>query len=474
MLLFFISAALLVLGYFFYGVFVEKVIGMDPNRKTPAIVNPDGVDFVPLPPYKIFLIQFLNIAGLGPIFGAVLGIIYGPACLLWIVFGSIFAGAVHDYLSGMTSVRRNGRSVIDLVNEVFGQRSRTAIMIFLCVFLVLVGAVFAVNPAKMLAGITPVSFPWWLAIIFGYYFIATMFSVDKIIGKIYPAFAVLLLVMSCWMLIRIFFIPQPWYPQITFANLHPSGQPIFPLLFITVACGALSGFHATQSPMMARCLTNEKYGRPCFYGAMILEGLLALMWATFGMAFYQSPDAIASAIAASGQAGTIAQISKGFLGNIGGSLTVIAVVVLAVTSGDTAFRSLRLNIADFFDINQKKMSNRLLVSSIIFACGIALALTDTTRLWMYFGWTNQTFACITLWTFSVYLNRKGLNYWITLVPAVFMTAVCSTYILYDKIGFRLSIAPATIGGIVCAILLTGLFFFFQKKNQISKTDGKAE
>ena len=474
MLLFFISAALLVLGYFFYGVLVEKVIGMDPNRKTPAIANPDGVDFVPMPPYKIFLIQFLNIAGLGPIFGAVLGIIYGPACLLWIVFGSIFAGAVHDYLSGMTSVRRNGRSVIDLVNEVFGQKSKTAIMIFLCVFLVLVGAVFAVNPAKMLAGITSLSFPWWLAIIFGYYFIATMFSVDKIIGKIYPVFAVLLLVMSCWMLIRILFIPQPWYPQITFANLHPSGQPIFPLLFITVACGALSGFHATQSPMMARCLTNEKYGRPCFYGAMILEGLLALMWATFGMAFYQSPEAISSAIAASGQAGTIAQISKGFLGSIGGSLTVIAVVVLAVTSGDTAFRSLRLNIADFFDINQKKMSNRLLVSSVIFACGIALALTDTTKLWMYFGWSNQTFACVTLWTLSVYLSRKGLNYWITLVPAVFMTVVCSTYILYDKIGFRLSITPATIGGILCAILLTGLFFFFQKKNQITKTDGKAE
>lgn len=463
MSLFFISAALLILGYFFYGAFVEKIIGMDPARKTPAIANPDGVDFVPLPPLKIFLIQFLNIAGLGPIFGAVLGIIYGPACLLWIVFGSIFAGAVHDYLSGMSSVRNGGRSIIDLVAETFGKKSKTALMIFLCLFLVLVGAVFAVNPAKMLANLTPVSFGYWLAIIFGYYFIATMFSVDKIIGKVYPYFAVLLLVMSVWMLIRLCFLPQPWYPQITFANMHPSGQPLFPLLFITVACGALSGFHATQSPMMARCLTNEKYGRPCFYGAMILEGLLALMWATFGMAFYQSPEAIAAAVKTAGQAGAVGQISTGLLGRTGGFLTVLAVVVLAVTSGDTAFRSLRLNVADFFNISQKNMKNRLAVSSIIFACGIALALTDTTKLWMYFGWANQTLACITLWTFSVFMRRTGRNFWITLVPAMFMSVVCGSYILYDKIGFGLGINASITGGMIMAAAISAIYFIFAKK-----------
>lgn len=322
MFLFFVSALLLVSGHFLYGAFVEKVIGIDPGRKTPAVANPDGVDFVPMPPLKVFLVQFLNIAGLGPIFGAVLGIIYGPVCLLWIVFGSIFAGAVHDFLSGMFSVRMNVRGIMDLVSEVFGSKSRNALMIFLFVFLILVGTVFAVNPAKMLANLTPVSFAWWLTVIFGYYFIATMFSVDKIIGRVYPYFAVLLLVMSVWMLIRLCFLPQPWYPQITFANLHPAGQPVFPLLFIMVACGALSGFHATQSPMMARCLTNEKYGRPCFYGAMILEGLLALMWATFGMAFYQNPDAIAAAVKTAGQAGAVGQISTGLLGRAGGFLAL--------------------------------------------------------------------------------------------------------------------------------------------------------
>lgn len=466
MFLFFVSALLLISGYFLYGAFVEKVIGINPGRKTPAVANPDGVDFVPMPPLKVFLVQFLNIAGLGPIFGAVLGIIYGPVCLLWIVFGSIFAGAVHDFLSGMFSVRMNGRGIMDLVSEVFGRKSRNALMIFLFIFLILVGAVFAVNPAKMLANLTPVSFAWWLTVIFGYYFIATMFSVDKIIGRVYPYFAVLLLVMSVWMLIRLCFLPQPWYPQITFANLHPAGQPVFPLLFIMVACGALSGFHATQSPMMARCLTNEKYGRPCFYGAMILEGLLALMWATFGMAFYQNPEAIAAAVKTAGQAGAVGQISTGLLGRAGGFLTVLAVVVLAVTSGDTAFRSLRLNVADFFNISQKNRKNRLMISSIIFACGIALSLTDTTKLWMYFGWANQTLACITLWTFSVFMRRKGINYWITLVPAVFMTVVCGSYILYDKIGFGLGINASITGGMIISALITALYFIFTKKTAL--------
>ena len=463
MLLFFISAVLLIAGYFTYGFFVEKVLGIEPQRTTPAYANGDGVDFVPMPPLKVFLIQFLNIAGLGPIFGAVLGAVYGPVCLLWIVFGSIFAGAVHDYLSGMASVRTGGHSILDIVHSVFGQKARTVLMLFLCLFLLLVGAVFAVNPAKMLAGITSFPFWGWLAIIFGYYFIATMFSVDKIIGRLYPFFAILLLAMSCWMLIKICFIAQPWYPQLTFSNIHPSGQPVFPLLFITVACGALSGFHATQSPMMARCLTNEKYGRPCFYGTMILEGLLALMWATFGTAFYQSTEAIASAVKTAGQAGAVSQISTGFLGSIGGSLTIVAVVVLAVTSGDTAFRSLRLNIADFFGISQKKVKNRLLISSVIFVCGIALSLTDTTKLWMYFGWANQTLACITLWTITVHFRKTGRNFLITIIPAVFMTAVCSSYILYDKIGFSLSIGNSVIGGIIMAAAALISFFIFAPK-----------
>ena len=340
--LFLLACSLLVLGYFIYGSFVERVFGADFKRKTPAVQYQDGVDYVPLPTYKIFLIQFLNIAGLGPVFGALMGAVYGPVALLWIVFGCIFAGAVHDYLVGMLSLRYKGQSVVFLVEKFFGSKFKFVFMLFLGLFLILVGTVFAMNPAAMLADISKMDFAIWICIVFGYYFLATLLPVDKIIARFYPLFACLLIGVTASLIISLFLSDIPVFENVSFFSQHPKGESFFPIMFVTIACGAISGFHATQSPMMAKCLKNEKHGRSVFYGAMITEGFVALIWATLGISFYQNTASISSVLSTVGPGGAIKEITSSFLGSIGGGIALLSVVILSITSGDTAFRSARL------------------------------------------------------------------------------------------------------------------------------------
>ncbi len=455
--IFLLSCLALIMGYIFYGAFIEKIFKINPRKKTPALLYTDGVDYVPLPTYKIFLIQFLNIAGLGPVFGAILGALYGPVCLFWIVLGSIFAGAVHDYLSGMLSLRYKGQSITFLMEKFFGKQFKALFLIFLVFFLILVGAVFAMSPAQMLANETPPSFLFWICIIFLYYFLATLLPIDKIIGRFYPLFALLLLGVTVSLTFVLFFRGVDFYPNLSLTNQHPADLPIFPLMFVTIACGALSGFHATQSPMMARCLTNEKYGRPVFYGAMITEGVIALMWATLGISFYHGSPLLYEAVQKGGPIYVVSSIAKDFLGSFGGFLTVLSVVILSITSGDTAFRSARLSLADVLHMSQKDIRNRLVLSIFVLAGGIGLCFIPLMSIWTYFGWANQLLATSTLWICTLYLRRRNSLYILTLLPALFMTAVCTTYIAYEKIGLNLPLHMAQGIGIGVSILLLIVF-----------------
>lgn len=457
MIIFCIAVISLILGYVFYGQLVERVFGANEKKLTPAIAKCDNVDYMVLPNWRIFLIQFLNIAGLGPVFGAILGALYGPVCLLWIVLGSIFAGAVHDYMSGMISVRHGGKSLVPLIEEYLGSKVKILFLVFMISFLLLLGAVFAMSPAQMLANLSHIDFIWWIIFVFGYYFLATLLPIDKIIARFYPLFAILLIVVSLAMITVLFTSEAEFYPNLTLRNLHPNKLPIFPLMFVTIACGAISGFHATQSPLMARCLANEKYGRPIFYGAMITEGVVALIWATLGMSFYRDGTALNQTILQSGPGGVVSDVATGYLGNIGGMFAVISVILLSITSGDTAFRSARLTIGDYWQKENKSLKKRLLISLAVLSGGIALSFLDLTKIWLYFGWANQLLATVTLWMSTFYLYRKNKCYWLTLLPAGFMTAVCTTYILFDKIGFRLSLDLSLFFGILLAIVMMVCF-----------------
>lgn len=463
MTVFLLAVATLIVGYLIYGRIVEKVFSINEKAKTPAIAKCDNVDFMILPTWRVFLIQFLNIAGLGPVFGAILGALYGPVALLWIVFGSIFAGGVHDYMAGMISVRNGGQSLVPLVEKYLGSKIKGIFLIFMVFFLLLLGSVFAMSPAQMLANMSQTPFVWWIIAIFGYYFLATLLPIDKIIGRFYPLFALLLIGVSVAMIIVLFTGDKAFYPNLTLANLHPKGLPIFPLMFVTIACGALSGFHATQSPLMARCLENEKYGRSIFYGAMITEGIVALIWATLGIAFYQGSEGLNEVITQSGPGGVVSGVAKGYLGQIGGILAVLSVVLLSITSGDTAFRSARLTIGDYWQKDNKSLKKRLLISSIVLSGGIALSFFDVTTIWVYFGWANQCLATITLWMATFYLYKEHKNYWLTLLPAGFMTSVCTTYIMYDKIGFRLPLDWSIATGIIVAVALVCCYVLKHKK-----------
>ena len=464
MSVFLLSVILLFAGYFIYGKIVENVFGINEKNKTPAISKSDGVDFMPLPNWRVFLIQFLNIAGLGPVFGAILGALYGPVALIWIVLGSIFAGGVHDYMAGMISVRHGGQSLAPLIEKYLGSRIKGIFLTFMIFFLLLLGAVFAMSPAHMLADLSHTPFVWWIIAIFTYYFLATLLPIDKIIGRFYPLFALLLIGVSLAMLGVLFVSGQEFYPDLTFGNQHPKNLPIFPLMFVTIACGAISGFHATQSPLMARCLTNEKYGRHIFYGAMITEGVVALIWATLGIAFYHGSQGLNQVIEAAGPGGVVSGVANGYLGSIGGILAVMSVVVLSVTSGDTAFRSARLAIGDYWQKENKSLKKRLVISVGVLSGGIAMSFFDLTVIWTYFGWSNQLLATITLWMATFYLYRENKLFWITLLPAGFMTSVCVTYIMCDKIGFRLPTDISAICGVAAAISLVALFVIKHRKH----------
>jgi len=460
---FILSLIALIVGFLIYSKVVEKVFGADENRKTPATRLADGVDYMVLPRWKIFLIQFLNIAGLGPIFGAIAGALWGPSSFLWIVLGSIFAGGVHDYFSGMLSIRHDGESISEVTGHYLGNGVRQFMRVFSVLVLVLVGVVFTSGPAGLLASITSVGKSTWLYIIFAYFLVATLVPIDKLIGKIYPIFGIVLLIMAFG--VGGGLITQGYnIPEINFTNMHPSNLPMWPLMFITIACGAISGFHSTQSPIMARCVENEKDGRIIFYGAMIAEGVVALIWAAAAMTFFGSTEALAEAMSANGGAAYVVNIiSNTLLGKVGGFLAILGVIVCPITSGDTAFRSARLTIADMMNFKQQEIKKRLMIAIPIFAIGFVLTKIDFSIIWRYFAWSNQTLAMIVLWTAAAFLAVNKRNYWIAAIPATFMSAVVSTYILIAPEGFKLSATISYPIGIGFALVLFILFMRFVKQ-----------
>lgn len=464
---FLISLAVLIGGYFIYGTFVEKVFGIDKSRKTPAYTKTDGVDYIPLPAWKIFLIQFLNIAGLGPIFGAIMGVMFGPAAFLWIVLGTIFAGAVHDFLSGMISLRSNGASLPEIVGTQLGLPVKQVMRIFSLFLMILVGAVFVINPAVLLGQLTgdAGNYHIWIYAIFGYYILATLLPIDKFIGNIYPVFGLALLFMAVGVFVMLFdhihVIPE--FSEGLY-NRQPDAEkyPIFPMMFISIACGAISGFHATQSPMMARCMKNEKYARPIFYGAMVTEGIVALIWAAAAIAFAGSFEGVHDILSENNgsPAVLVNKISRDWLGVAGGLLAMLGVIAAPITSGDTALRSARLIAADFLRYDQSTILKRLIISLPIFLLAFIVMQIDFTVLWRYFAWCNQTLAVFTLWALTVYLAREGKAYVITLVPALFMSVVTVSYIFMAPEGFELDDNLAIIIGTAVTIILFGLFLKF--------------
>ena len=500
MISFLLCLAILVGGYFVYGKIVDNTFGPD-DRETPAVRINDGVDYVVMPQWKLFLVQLLNIAGLGPIFGALQGALWGPVVFLWITFGTIFAGGVHDYFSGMMSERNDGASIAEVTGRYLGPVMQNIMRVFSVVLLIMVGTVFAVGPAGLIvtlcknggmSGVLTTTL-FWLIIILVYYFIATFISIDAIIGKIYPVFGICLIIMAVGVIFGIFTNPAYTIPEIwaNFSNMHPSNTPIWSFMFITVACGAISGFHSTQSPLMARCMKSEKQGHFVFYGAMVSEGVIALIWAAAGCALYTITDGkmvgLAEALAA-GQSAAIYDVCLKTMGNVGVALAMIGVVICPITSGDTAFRSARLTLADWLKIDQDSYVNRLKLCVPVLGVGAflgignALGFINYTVIWRYFSWTNQTLAMIVLWAASMYLFKEKKNYWITAVPATFMSAVSATYFVLapECLGGLLNhktaegaivynTAVAYPVGILFAIAMLALFLYATKKQTVKKT-----
>jgi carbon starvation protein CstA len=463
---FLVALAVLIGGYFIYGVVVEKIFGIDASRPTPAMTMADGIDYVPMPTWKVFLIQFLNIAGLGPIFGAIMGIMFGPAAFLWIVLGTIFGGAVHDFISAMMSLRSGGKSLPEIVGNELGGGIKQTMRAFSVILMILVGAVFVITPSGLIAGMTPESLntTFWICAIFVYYMLATLLPIDKLIGNIYPVFGAALLFMAAGLLGYLLFsginIPDGFSEGLC-SRYGDDAHPVFPMMFVSIACGAISGFHATQSPMMARCLKNEKLARPVFYGAMVAEGLVALIWAAATIAFMGSYENLFAYMAEHGNsAGAVVKdISISWLGTAGGILAILGVVAAPITTGDTALRSARLITADFLHFSQKTLMKRLGLSLPIFALTFLVMMIDFNVLWRYFAWCNQTLAVFTLWAATVYLARHGKKYIITLLPAMFMTVVSVSYVLFARRpeGFGLNWWVAVGAGLAVAAFLLALF-----------------
>ncbi|MBU5437413.1 carbon starvation protein A [Tissierella sp. MSJ-40] len=467
MLLFILGIVILVVGYFVYGKIVDKLFGVDESMETPATRLEDGIDFVPMSWPRIFLIQLLNIAGLGPIYGAIQGALFGPAAFLWIALGSVFAGGVHDYFSGMLSLRHDGKSISEITGIYLGEGARKVMRVFSVILLILVGTVFMTGPADLMASIKLFGLGnanVWLAIVLAYYFLATILPVDKVIGKIYPLFGIALLTMALG-IGSVILIKGYQLPAFTMKSLHPAGLPLWAFLFTTIACGAISGFHATQSPMMARCMTNEKYGRRIFYGSMIAEGIIAMIWAAAGMVFYNGIPGLSEALGNGGPGAVVNTISNTLLGPIGGLLAMLGVIACPITSGDTAFRSARLTIADAIDYDQEPIKKRLALALPLFLIGFGLTRIDFNIIWRYFAWANQTLAMIVLWTAGAYLAKNKKVHWLATLPATFMTAVSCTYILQAPEGFRLSTSIAYPVGVIVAV--AALAWFIVKSSQKS-------
>lgn len=462
MITFVICLTLLITAYFTYGRYLEKLADIDPKRPTPVDRCEDGVDYIKLPRWRVFLIQLLNIAGTGPIFGAILGACFGPVAFLWITLGGIFFGAMHDFFSGVMIMRHDGRSLPEIIGIYMGVTTRSVVRVFSIALLVLVGAVFILSPAELLASMLPeITKSAWVWIILAYYVLATMLPVDKIIGKIYPIFGVALIAMAVGLLI-VLLSGSYTIPELTTLHnfqLNPEKLPIIPTLFITIACGAISGFHATQSPLMARCITNESKCRSVFYGSMISESVIALIWAAIAMAFFHGPTGLGEQLAEHGgnAAWAVDVISHTTLGQVGAVLALLGVVAAPITSGDTAFRGARLIVADIFKIDQRPIIKRFAVCIPLFVVGYGITLVNFDVVWRYFAWANQTLAAVVLWSIYVWLARRKRNYWVALVPAVAMTFVvtCFVYISPQFFGIEnrvIAFALATVTTVLCGYL----------------------
>ena len=465
-----ISFLILIIGYFTYGKVVEKVFSPD-DRKTPAYEINDGVDFVPLKTGKAFLVQLLNIAGTGPIFGALMGACFGPIVFLWIIFGAILGGAVHDYIVGMISERHEGNSIAELSGIYLGKGAKWGMRAFSVVLLLLTGTVFVNSPAALIARLTPERFgvTFWIVVILIYYVLATLLPIDTIIGKLYPIFGAVLIMMAVGIYVGII-AGGYTVPEINMTNLHPEGLPVWPYMFITVACGAISGFHATQSPMISKCISSEYEGRKIFYGAMLSESVIALTWAAGGVAYYGTTQALNNALTTLGQSGVVYDISTGMLGEIGGILAIIGVIACPITSGDTAFRSARLILSEMTGLNQKYIRNRLIITIPLLGIGALLTQLDFNVLWRYFSWSNQTLAMVSLWVATSYLLKKGKKPFYSLMtacPATFMSGVSMTYILMAEEGFSISKNIAYPIGMAFAVACLAIYlYFWQGKKKI--------
>lgn len=473
MITFTFALVLLIVGYLVYGAYVNKVFGPD-DRETPAVAMADGVDFIPMPTWKIFMIQFLNIAGLGPIFGAIMGAQFGTASYLWIVLGTIFAGAVHDFFSGSLSIRNGGESLPEIIGRYLGPAMKKITCVFTLILMILVAAVFVSGPAELIAGMTPdwMNAQFWIIVIFLYFILATMLPVDKIIGKIYPLFAFALLFMAGGILVMLY-VKNPDLPEIWngFGTKYEK-NPIFPMMFISIACGAISGFHGTQSPLMARCMKSERHCRPIFYGAMVAEGIVALVWAAAATCFFQENGIIDTVTGKAFSGAAVAtRISNEWLGTFGGILALLGIVAAPITSGDTALRSARLIAADFLNFDQRPISKRLMICIPIFLITIGVlvySLSDAEGfkiIWRYFAWCNQTLAVFTLWAITVYLVKEKKNFYISFLPALLMTLVCSTYICIAPEGLSLPQGLSYAIGGACTLAALIWFIIWYKKRR---------
>lgn len=459
MITFLTCLALLVTAYFVYGRYLEKLADVDTDRKTPVERLEDGVDYIRLPRWRVFLIQLLNIAGTGPIFGAILGACFGPVAFLWITLGGIFFGAMHDFLSGMMIMRHDGRSLPEIIGIYLGVSTRTVVRVFSIVLMVLVGAVFILSPAALLSSMLPaIGKNIWIWIILAYYILATMLPVDKVIGKVYPIFGVALVAMAAGLFV-VLMTGEYQIPELTTLHnfqLDPEALPIVPTLFITIACGAISGFHATQSPLMARCITNEKKCKSVFYGSMIAESIIALIWAAIAMAFFNGPTLLGEQLAQHGgnAAWAVDVISNTTLGKVGAILALLGVVVAPITSGDTAFRGARLIVADMFNIDQRPILKRFAVCIPLFIAGYSITLINFDIVWRYFAWANQSLAAVVLWTIYVWLARRKRNYWVALIPAVSMTFVVTCFVFVSPQFF--GIENRIVAFVLSALTTLGL------------------
>ncbi|SFJ74285.1 Carbon starvation protein CstA [Halobacillus dabanensis] len=472
MVTFIASIVLLIVGYLFYARVVERIFGINDNKVTPAYEKNDGFDYMPMSWWKASLIQLLNIAGLGPIFGAVLGALYGPIAFIWIVVGSIFAGAVHDYFSGMLSLRHNGAQYPTLVGKYLGRPAQSVINLLSVALMVLVAAAFTAGPAQLMAEVTPLGFFTSILIIFAYFLTATLLPINKIIGKVYPIFGAILIFMAVSIGIGMFFFDHS-IPNLTVSNLHPGELPVWPMVMVTISCGAISGFHSTQSPILARTLKKESEGRKVFYGAMIAEGIIALIWAAAGMTFFGSTGELQAALDAGGPAGVVNEISSTTLGTFGGILAILGVIILPITTGDTALRSSRMMLVDFArQVSKKKLESKW--TPLVFAISVAvptfmLTQMDYSFLWRYVGWSNQVVATVMLWTGAMYLVKNQKFHWICSLPALFMTAVVSSYIFYAPEGFGMEYSTSMIIGAVIWLIVVTWFV-----RQLVKHKGRKE